>query len=110
MVPGGGTRDLFRRDDERIMRLAAAGDLPRNARAGCAEALDGVLHPSVVDVRTAVQGEDLGIGQPLRRVAEDRHLVLAMRDDPPVEEGHGLTLPNALAVDGRVAHRTGAPD
>src|SRR5438552_10967850 len=87
------------------MRLATVGHLHRNARTGRAQTLRGVLHARVVDVRAAVERKDLRVGQPLRRLTEDGLLVLAMRDDAAVEEGHGFTLSNPLAIDGRVADR-----
>ena len=87
------------------MRLPTVGHLHRNARTGRTQALRGVLHARVVNVGAAVEREDLRVGQPLRRLTEDGLLVLAVRDDAAVEEGHGLTLSNPLAIDGRIADR-----
>src|SRR5438445_12891374 len=95
---------LFRGDDKGVVGLATVGHLDRNAGAGRAEALRGVLHPSLVDVRAAVQREDLGIRQPFRRIAENGLLVLAVRDDPAVEQCHSLALLYSLTVDGPIAH------
>jgi len=53
-LPDGTYRGLFRRNDERIVRLATVGHLHRNARAGGAQPLRGVLHARIVDVRAAV--------------------------------------------------------
>ena len=61
-----------------------------------------MLNAGLVDVRAAVEGEDLGIGESLRGIAERGDLVVAVRHDPPVEERHRLALADALAVDGRV--------
>src|SRR5919108_4988147 len=87
---------LFRGDDERVMRLAAVGDLDGDARAGRPQALGRVLDAGIVDVRTAVEREDLRVGQAFRGIAERGDLVVAMRDDTPIEEGHRLTLTDAL--------------
>src|SRR5205814_7646911 len=101
LIPKG---ELFGGDDEGIVRLATVGHLHRNAGAGGTEALRRVLHRSVVYIGRAVQREDLGIGQSLRGVDEDRLLVLAVRDDAAVEERHRLALFYALAIDRRIPH------
>src|SRR5438552_11504124 len=100
------TRSL-RGHDERVMRLTTVGHLHRNARAGRAQALRGVLDPGLVHVCAAVQREDLGVGQSLRRFAKDGLLVLTVCDDTPVEQGHRLTFSHILAVDRRVPTRAG---
>src|SRR2546423_6847853 len=95
---------LFGGHDEGIVGLATVRHLNRHAWAGGTEALRGVLHPSVVHIRAAVQREDLGIRQSLRRIDEDGLLVLAVRDDATVEQRHGLALLYALAIDRRIPH------
>src|SRR5256885_15260012 len=80
------------------------GHLHRNAGAGGTQALRGVLHPSVVYIRSAIQREDLGIRQSLRRIDEDGLLVFTVRDDTAVEQRHRLSLLYALAIDRRIPH------
>src|SRR5437870_12777762 len=103
------TRSL-RGNDEGVMRLPTVGHLHRNARTRCAQALRGVLHARVVDVRAAVEREALRVGQPLRRLTEDGLLVVAVRDDAAVEKGHGLTPSNPLASDRPGPGGARAPD
>src|SRR5712691_12178294 len=69
-------KGLFRRDDERVVRLAPVRHLDGYAGTRRAEPLNSVLHAFLVDARTAVEREDLGVGQPARRVAEHRHLII----------------------------------
>src|SRR2546423_14705186 len=101
---------LFGGHDEGIVGLATVRHLNRHAWAGGTEALRGVLHPSVVHIRAAVQREDLGIGQALRRIDEDRLLVLAVRDDAAAEQRHGPALLYAPAIDRRIPHAPRDPD
>src|SRR3989442_6718641 len=98
-------KGLFRRDDECVVRLAPVRHFDGHAGTRRAKPLNSVLNAFLVDARTAVEREDLGVGQPARRVAEHRHLIIPVRHDPAVEERHRLALAHALAVDSRVADR-----
>src|SRR3989441_3867218 len=100
---GGGR--LLGRDDESVVLLTPMCHLDGHTGTRRAKPLDGMLDTYLVDAGSAVEREDLGGGQPACGVAEHRDLILSVRHDPAIEEGHRLTLAHALAVDRRVADR-----